>query len=96
MSLAAGPIDETSHTFGDTLEAGNTYFWKIVATDQKGLRTEGHVWSFTIIANDLLCGIRKHADIGNFNAHPIYKEPRPPVQFLISDPIFHFSEIYCE
>lgn len=52
-TLVADDITETS--YDPTLEAGTTYFWKVVATDPDGDTTVGPVWSFTTSAsgNDL-------------------------------------------
>jgi len=45
-------LDQTETTYDPgTLEAGVTYYWKIIAEDPDGLETEGPIWSFTVFSN---------------------------------------------
>ena len=40
----------------DTLNSGTKYYWKVVAKDGKGGKTEGPVWSFTTLSPALVQG----------------------------------------
>ncbi len=51
-SLLIGTTENTcSYHYSGTLTAGNTYYWKVVATDEYGGVAEGPVWHFTV-SND--------------------------------------------
>ena len=47
----ASGITETTYDPG-TMNADQTYYWKIVAEDEHGAETEGPIWSFTTASND--------------------------------------------
>lgn len=43
--------DQTGTTFSPTLSANTTYYWKIIAKDDKGGSSESAIWSFTTLNN---------------------------------------------
>ena len=50
-SLIGTTENTCSYHYSGTLTAGNTYYWKVVATDEYGGVTEGPIWHFTV-SND--------------------------------------------
>jgi hypothetical protein len=44
--------DQSATSYTPTLEANTTYYWKIVAKDDKGSTSESAIWSFTTLNNN--------------------------------------------
>jgi hypothetical protein len=47
LQLLADGLIQASYSFKEALEYNKTYYWKVVAIDEHGAKSEGDVWQFT-------------------------------------------------